>query len=114
MKKQFFNADSIETSAIFSGLSSKVLTEKPEVRPEETTINIYKHIDDGNKRLEQARIEAAKISDATQTLVNGPVTMATESETVSLDDLPAIVRQAAEASLLKRAKKNPGSSTAKK
>jgi hypothetical protein len=108
-KRQFFNADTPETSAIFSGLHSKTIEQKQETREEEKPINPFAHIDEGNKLLEHARLEAAKLSDATQIFVNGPVTRPQESETVSLDDLPAIVRQAAEAAVtvaMNRRKKN--------
>lgn len=106
-KKQFFNADTPETNAIFSGLSNKVLESKKEVRDEAPKIDPFAHIDEKNKLLEQARLDAAKLSDATQVFVNGPTTRPTESETISYDELPAIVRQAAEANILKKlSKKN--------
>jgi len=98
MKRQFSNADTMETRLLYRGIESNI--EGPEeLRPEPKRVNPFQHIEDGNKALQEARIQAALHSDATQTLVHGPIE--TTTETVSMEDLPAIVRQAAEASIMK-------------
>ncbi len=97
MKRQFSNADSTETSAIFRGIQH--IAEVKEVREEPKRVNPFEHIDAGNKILQEARMQAAVVSDPTQTLVRGPVEVS--SETVSLEELPALVRQAAEASIIR-------------
>lgn len=100
MKRQFTNADTIETRAIYKNLEVATIGAPQELREEPKRVNPFEHIDAGNKILQEARIQAASVSDPNQTLVSGPIE--STSETVRLDELPAIVRQAAEASLLKK------------
>lgn len=72
---------------------------KPEVRTEEARVNPFALIEDRNAEMDRARREAALISDANQVLVKGPVI--TKEETVTMDALPAIVRQLAQQAKLK-------------
>jgi len=74
-----------------------------EVRPEAPRINPFEAIEERNRAMDLARLEAARISDPTQVLVKEPVAIG-QTQTVSIDELPAIVRQATEAALLKRYK----------
>lgn len=100
MKRQFSNADTSETRAIFRGIDASNIEAPLELREEPKRVNPFEHIDAGNKALQEARMQAASISDPTQTLVRGPVE--TTSESVTLEDLPAIVRHAAEAAIMKK------------
>jgi len=102
-KALFYNADTAETAALFAGLDQLKLEPIVEVRKEEPAINPYAHIDERNRELSEARLLAAEISDPNQVLLKGPTKMG-RTETVSLDDLTPLVKQAAEAALLRRPK----------
>jgi hypothetical protein len=100
-KALFYNAqDDPEVLKTFGGLQNRVVVAKKEVREEAPKVNPFQHLEDRNAELAKIRNEAALRSDATQTLVKGPKPLI-EKETVSLEDLPHIVRQAAESALLR-------------
>jgi hypothetical protein len=105
-KRLFFNAeeDSV-TQAIFQGLQDAKVAKKQEVRPVDAPINPFAEIEERNKELDRIRQEMALRSDDTQILVKEPPKQADKQETVSLDQLPLIVKQAAEAAILKNFKK---------
>jgi hypothetical protein len=105
-KRLFFNAeeDSV-TQAIFQGLQDAKVTKKQEVRPVEAPINPFAELEERNKELDRIRQEMALRSDDTQILVKEPPKQADKQETVSLDQLPFVVKQAAEAAILKNFRK---------
>lgn len=94
-KKLFFNADD---SILFSDSAPQQIQE---IRPEAPRIDPYDAIKERNEALDKARFEAAKISDPTQVLIKEPYAIS-KTETVTLAELPAVVRQAAEAAIIKR------------
>jgi hypothetical protein len=94
-KQLFFNAEHNEPEFHLPALMAK----KEEVRKEEKRINPFALIEDRNAEMDRVRREAALISDANQVLVKGPQVF--KEETVSLENLPAIVRQMAEKAKLK-------------
>lgn len=101
-KKFFFNAEHDEdTKRIFSQAVTEVPRPK-EVQVEAPPINPFEALETRNRQMDQARLEAAKKSDPSQVLVREPTSGPTKIESVQLDELPAIVRQAAEAALLKK------------
>jgi hypothetical protein len=103
-KKLFFNAsDNSQYGAAFD--SKAYVSPKAEVRPEPERINPYAAIEERNALLDKAHMEAALISDSTQTLIKQPYASVVHAETVTLEDLPALVRQAAEAAMLKKMKR---------
>lgn len=99
-KKLFFNADQ---SVPFD--TNAYISPKQEVRPEPERINPYAAIEERNALLDKAHMEAALLSDSTQTLIKEPYASVVHAETVTLEDLPAMVRQAAEAAMLKKLKR---------
>ena len=106
-KKLFFNAEHDEdTKRVFA--QAVVSVEKPkELAPEPKPVNPYQALDDRNRAMDQARIEAAKVSDPTMVLIKEPgIQPAAKVESVTLEQLPAVVRQAAEAAVLKRLKRH--------
>jgi len=107
-KRLFFNAEDDESTKIVFELASRQNVGslvKEEVRPEEKPIDPFAAIDERNAELDRIRHEQALLSDPTQTLVKEPVKNKTSSETVKLEDLPVVVKQAAEASIYKLLKK---------
>ena len=102
-KKLFFNAESSQYGAAFD--SKAYVSPKAEVRPEPERINPYAAIEERNALCDKAHMEAALISDSTQTLIKQPYASVVHAETVTLEDLPALVRQAAEAAMLKKMKR---------
>jgi hypothetical protein len=94
-KQLFFNADNVEPEFHLPSLVAK----REEVRKEEKRINPFALIEDRNAEMDRVRREAALISDANQILVKGPQII--KEETVSLENLPAIVRQMAVQAKLK-------------
>jgi hypothetical protein len=94
-KKYFFNAEE-DSKDIFKGIPELVVPKKDEVRQPSEPINIYKHLDDTNAEIEKIRKEAALKSDEFQTLIREPSKQATKTETISIEQLPTIVRQIAE------------------
>jgi len=99
-KRLFFNAE--DSDMVFKGALSAPIEMRKEVNEEPEPINPYASIDKKNEEYEKVLYELAFKSDATQTLVRDPSKPADKSETVRLEDLPAIVRQAAEAALLQK------------
>jgi hypothetical protein len=79
-----------------------LLAKKEEVRKEEKRVNPFALIEDRNAEMDRVRREAALISDKNQVLVKGPQIV--KEETVSLENLPTIVRQLAEKAKLKTRK----------
>jgi hypothetical protein len=75
------------------------------VRPVDAPINPFSEIEERNKELDRIRQEMALRSDDTQILVKEPPKQADKQETVSLDQLPFVVKQAAEAAILKNFRK---------
>jgi hypothetical protein len=75
------------------------MAKKQEIRQEEKRVNPFALIEDRNAEMDRVRREAALISDANQTLIKGPLNV--KEDVVSLDNLPAIVRQMAERSKFK-------------
>lgn len=102
-KQLFFNAEN-ETH-FFN--SNAYVNQVQEVRPEEPRVNPFASIDERNALLDKAHMEAAMISDATQTLIKEPYASIQVAETVTLEELPHVVRQAAEAAMLRNLKKRP-------
>ena len=102
-KKLFFNAENSHYGGAFD--SKAYVSPKPEVRPEPERINPYAAIEERNALLDKAHMEAALVSDANQTLIKQPYASVVHAETVTLEDLPAMVRQAAEAAMLKKMKR---------
>lgn len=101
-KKLFFNADKDEdTERIFAQAVTEIVRTK-ETLPEPKPINPYEAVEARNAEMDRARLEAAQVSDPSQVLLKGPTSGPQKVETVSMDSLPAIVRQAAEAALLKK------------
>lgn len=100
-KRLFFNAENdASVERAFKGMQKAIVAApKPEVRPEEKPIDPFAHLEEGRKEREQARFEAAVSSDPSQQLVHGP--SVTETTVERLEDLPALVRQAAQAAALK-------------
>lgn len=99
----FYNADNSETAALFAGLEHLKLEAKKEVRVEEKPIDPFAHIDERNNELEAVRRLAAESSDPNQILLKGPTKIG-QTEIVSIEDLTPLVKQAAEAALLRRPK----------
>jgi hypothetical protein len=106
-RKMFFNAEHDKSiQEVYKYVAKEHVRQAPEVRVEEAPKNPFEHLEERNRLLNEARLEAAKRSDPTMTLVKDPYTVKeTSKETVQIEDLPAIVRQQAEASLLKRLRK---------
>lgn len=105
-KKLFFNAekDTI-TQKIFQTVQNIKVERQQEVRPEEKPIDPFEAINKRNAELDQIRFEASKVPDPMQIMIKEPSKPATSVETVKLEDLPIIVRQAAEASILAKLSK---------
>jgi hypothetical protein len=101
-KRLFFNADTKETDALFAHAQRQEVHEPEAIVPEEKPVDPFAAVNERNAIMNAARAEAAKVSDPTQTLVEGPHRPANSSETVTLDQLPLIVRQAAENAIQKR------------
>ena len=105
-RKLFYNAEKDqETIAVFRGLeNTKPVEKKVEIREEQPQIDPYESIKLRNMELDKARFDAALKSDSAQTLLKAP-TRVDNKETVTLEQLPAIVRQATRAALIRRIKK---------
>jgi len=102
----FYNAENDKTiSATYENARSTRVAGPVEVRKEAPQIDPYEEINKRNAELDAIRHEAAMVSDSQQTLVRDPMVQASKTETVSLDKLPAIIRQAADAALLKKLKR---------
>ena len=101
-KRLFFNADNKETDALFAHARQQEVREPEAIVPEEAPIDPFAAINERNAMMNAARAEAAKVSDPSQTLITGPNKPADRSETVTLEQLPLIVKQAAESALQKR------------
>ena len=101
-KRLFFNADTKETDALFAHARRQEVHEPEVIVPEERPIDPFAAVNERNAMMNAARAEAAKVSDASQVLITGPNKPANSSETVTLDQLPLIVKQAAENALQKR------------
>ena len=100
-KRLFFNAE--DSDNVFKDALRAPIEMRKEVNEEPEPINPYASIDQKNEEYEKVLYELAFKSDATQTLVRDPSKPADKkSETMRLEDLPAIVRQAAEAALLQK------------
>lgn len=94
----FNNAEGDESIAkAFVSVAKAHAPTVEEVRPEAPRIDPYAEINARNAEMERIRYELALKSDSRQTLLTGPSVQASKSETVALSELPAIVRQAAEA-----------------
>jgi hypothetical protein len=102
-KALFYNADSSETAAIFAGLEHVTVKGPSEVRDEAEPIDPFASINERNVEMTKARTIAAEISDDRQILVKGP-TKKGETVAVAYEELTPLVRQAAEAALLRRPK----------
>ena len=99
----FFNAEDDKTiSATYESARTTTLETPAEVRREEARIDPYEAINLRNAELDSIRHQAAMASDNQQTLVRQPMVQPSKTEIVSLEKLPAIIRQAAEAALLKK------------
>jgi hypothetical protein len=103
-RELFFNAENDpDVQAMFTMVSKQVLpAQKPEVREEAKRIDPFEHIHARNAELDAVRAHVALQSDSRQVLVKHPHALPVKQETVSLDELPSIVRQSAEAVLLQR------------
>lgn len=102
-KQLFFNGQDATTEKLFRSVSALPVVQPQEVRQEAAPVNPYAELEARNAEMDRIRLEAAMQSDGTQTLLKPPTKVsATTTETVSLEELPALVRQAAEASLKKR------------
>lgn len=104
-KHLFENAATDDTTnRLFELVKALPIEQVQELRPEPAKLNPFEAIDERNHAMDQARYDASLVSDPTQTLVKGPsaAPIAAKSETVTLEELPAIVRQAAEAALIKK------------
>ena len=97
----FFNAcnQGINLDA-FEEVKQFEVPQKQELREEEPPIDIFQSINEKNKLLDTIRAEQALISNEHEVLVKGPHKLAAEEESVTLEELPALVKQAAEAALL--------------
>jgi len=101
-KRLFFNAEKDQiTKAIFQDAGHLKVARPPEVRIEEKPIDPFEDINRRNSELEQARQEALRVPDPTRILIKEPSKAPTKTETVTLEQLPLVIRQAAEASVLK-------------
>lgn len=103
-KRLFFNAEGDpDTKRVFASAAGLSAPKRQELAPEQPAVNPYQDIEERNARMDAARLEAAKVSDQRQQLVREPSrAVATKVETVKMEELPAMVRQAAEAALLKK------------
>jgi hypothetical protein len=100
-RQLFYNADNHETARIFAGLEKAVAPKVEEVRVEEAPIDPHAALNERNAEMAAARNAAASVSDDRQVLLHGPTKVGVE-ERISLDDLTPLVRQAAEAAMLRR------------
>jgi hypothetical protein len=102
VKKLFFNAEKDEgTNFVFAPIANAKVMAPDEVRKESVPINPFAAIEERNAELDQIRFDAAMRSDPTQTLIKEPAKVADKTEHVTMEQLPVVVRQAAEASILK-------------
>jgi hypothetical protein len=102
----FYNAENDKTiAATYENARSTNVAAPVEVRPEEAPKDPFEEINRKNAELDAIRHEAAMVSDSRQTLVRDPMVQASKTETVSLDKLPAIIRQAADAAMIRKLKK---------
>lgn len=104
-KALFENAASDETvNRMFEAVKAVNVSGPEEVRPEAPRVNPFESIDERNQAMDKARYEAAMVSDPTMKLVKGPSALPSgqSTEVVGLDELPAIVRQAAEAAVMRK------------
>jgi len=108
-KRLFFNAEQDQiTKAIFQDAAHLKVARPAEVRMEEKPVNPFEDIDRRNAELEEARQEALRVPDPTRILIKEPSKAPSKIETVSLEELPLVVRQAAEASLLRKLRRPKG------
>ena len=97
-KALFNNAEGDESlSKAFVAVAKAHAPVAVEVRVEEPRIDPYAALNARNEEMERVRYELALKSDARQTLVSAPSVQASKARSVPLSELPAIVRQAAEA-----------------
>lgn len=82
---------------LFNGLQNTVIPKREELKPEAPKVNPFADLEAKNAELDKARLEASKLSTENQVLVRGPNALGLQKDFVSLDDLPAAVKQAAEA-----------------
>jgi hypothetical protein len=104
-KAVFENAASDETvNRLFEAVKGVTVTAPQEVRAEAPRVNPFEAIEERNRAMDQARYEAAMVSDPTMKLVKAPGALPSgqSSEVVGLDELPAIVRQAAESAVMRK------------
>lgn len=101
-KQLFFNG--IGTNS-FDDVVHSTVPQKQELREESEPIDIYEQINKKNELLDQIRRERAMVSTEFEKLIKEPGKLPDHSETVSLEDLPLVVKQAAEAALLQKASK---------
>ena len=92
-------------SATYEGARTTKVDGPNEVRPAVAPIDPFEAINKRNAELDAIRHEAALASDSQQTLVRDPMVQPSKTETVSIDKLPAIIRQAADAALLRRGRR---------
>lgn len=93
----FNNGKNSETAKLFAGLQNTVVPQREELKAEAPKVNPFAALDAKNAELDKARLEAAMLSSENQVLVRGPNAVPSSKEFVGLDELPAAVRQAAEA-----------------
>lgn len=103
-RRLFFNAEDSATDAVFAQAARHdvAVFQRPEVLPEAPRVDPFASIHERNSVMDAVRTEAAKVSDNTQVLIKGPSAVATATETVALEELPLLVKQAAEQAVQSR------------
>jgi len=98
----FYNAIHSTNLDAFEAVKHCIIPQKQELREEEPSVDIFKDIHEKNRALDTIRADLALVSNEQETLVRGPHKTASKEETVTLDELPLIVKQAAEAAMLQQ------------
>jgi len=99
----FFNA--VDTSSAFhevSELKPPCKTQE-EVREDLKPINPYQLIEDRNKELDSLRFELATQSTDGQKLIKNPHAEASNTETLTVEEVPRFIKEATERILMKKA-----------
>lgn len=102
-QRLFNNANDAVTAKIFAGLQDAKVQQREEVRPEAPKVDPFADLNARNELLNKIRYEESLKTTEGQELVKGPRALTGQSEQLSLEELPAAVRQAAESAALAHA-----------